>query len=406
MKKRRADARRFYFTLPFPCPPQLALPEVDNRWVNDYKVRWVEHWERSFREHTMLLVRKLKIHIGPLLLAVILVVGLAAWQLWASRSSGTIVSGSTVPGVSGSSLPGLVAGSIAASIIFFELLLWPRKRLRRFKLFPTKFWLSAHLWLGLATGPLALIHSGYRFGGTFSTTLMCLLLFVLASGVYGWIMQIIIPKWMLGNLPFETIGSQVDDVSIQSALDARRMLTVAFGPKPVGLTKLANLDEISAKMRGSSMVRDQDGQVRQIVVGAIQRRVDHRSLLKMENAEMEFHPLDGSEVWRQYASVIEPFLLRGIPFSKDKTNARSNRLSPLRTPRKTNDWFGLLRESCSLNAGTILESLEQLCEQRHQFNAQRRAQTWLHGWIAIHAGVSVMLGVLLITHIVLALKYL
>ncbi|MCY2979888.1 MAG: hypothetical protein NTU79_14570 [Planctomycetota bacterium] len=381
-----------------PCPVPLALPEVDNRWVNDYKFRWVKHWGRSFREHTVLLVRKLRIHIGPLLLAVILVLGLAVWQLWASRSSGTIVTGS--------SLPGLVAGSLAASIIFFELLLWPRKRLRRFKLFPTKFWLSAHLWLGLSTGPLAFIHSGYRFGGTFSTTLMCLLLFVLASGTYGWIMQIIIPKWMLGNLPFETIGSQIDDVSIQSALDARRMLTVAFGPKPVGLTKLANLDEISAKMRGSSMVRDQDGQVRQIVVGAIQRRGDHRSLLKMENTEMEFNPLDGSEVWRQYASVIEPFLLRGIPLSKDKTNARSNRLSPLRTPRKANDWFGLLRESCSLNAGTILESLEQLCEQRHQFNAQRRAQAWLHGWIAIHAGVSVMLGVLLITHIVLALKYL
>ncbi len=346
----------------------------------------------------MLLVRKIRIHVGPILLAVILIVGTAAWQRWASRSFGA--------NVSGSSLPGLVAGSIAAAIIFFELLLWPRKRLRRFKLFPTKFWLSAHLWLGLATGPLALIHSGYRFGGTFSTALMCLLFFVLASGIYGWMMQIVIPKWMLGNLPFETIGSQIDDVSIQNALDARRMLTVAFGPKPSGLTKLANLDEISAKMRGSSMVRDQDGRVSQIVVGAIQRRGDSRSLLEMENVEMEFNSLDGKEVWRQYASVVEPFLLRGIPLSMENTSARSNRLSPLRTPLKTDDWFGLLRESCSLNAVPVLESLKELCEQRHQFNAQRRANAFLHGWIAIHAGVSVMLGILLLTHIVLALKYL
>ncbi|MEQ1827403.1 MAG: hypothetical protein ABL921_15705 [Pirellula sp.] len=329
-------------------------------------------------------------------LAIALIVVLAIWQSWASRTAGRFVSGS--------SLPGLVAGSVAALIILFELLLWPRKRLRRFKLFPTKFWLSAHLWLGLATGPLAFIHSGYRFGGTFTTILMWLLLLVLASGVYGWIMQVVIPRWMLGNLPFETIASQIDDVSIQSALDARRMLTVAYGTKPEGLAKLVDLDEISASMRGSSMQRDQDGNVRQILVGAIQRRGDQRSMLNIDN-ETEFNLADSKEVWRQYASVIEPFLLHGTGRSVGDIKTRTSQPLTLSSPQKTMDWFSMLKDSCSPSAVSILERLQQLCDQRHQFDAQRRAHAWLHGWIAVHAGISVMLGILLISHIVLALRY-
>jgi len=152
------------------------------------------------------------LHYGPIALATLLIVVGAAWQF---------STGPKDQSVSGSSLPGLVIGSIAAGIILFELLLWPRKRLRKYKLGRTKFWVAYHLWLGLACGPLAFIHSGFRFGGTFSTILMILLILVLGSGVFGWIMQMVIPRWMLGNLPQETIPSQIDDVSLLSALESR-----------------------------------------------------------------------------------------------------------------------------------------------------------------------------------------
>jgi hypothetical protein len=344
----------------------------------------------------VLLVRKLRIHIGPILLASGLVLVLFLWQWLESASAGRTLSGS--------SLPGLIAGIVAAAIILFELLLWPRKRLRRFRLFPTKFWLASHLWLGLATGPLAFVHSGYRFGGMFTTILTFLLLFVIASGVYGWCMQVLIPKWMLGNLPFETIASQIDDVSLQTVLDARRMLTVAYGPKPEGLARLVNLDSVSAVMRGSSMERDSEGNVRQIIVGAIQRRGDQRALLDV-GEETELPASDGREIWRQYASVIEPFLLRGTSLPGTEPSTQAQLASPLNTLQKANNWFGLLQDSCSPSAVSVVNRLKKMCEQRHQFDLQRRAQNWLHGWIAFHAGVSVMLGILLITHIVLALKY-
>ena len=210
----------------------------------------------------MLLANKLKLHLGPMILAAILIVAGTVWQIQDSLQSGRVVSGS--------SLPGLVLGSVAAAIILFELLLWPRKRLRRYKLGRTKHWLAYHLWLGLATGPLAWVHAGYRFGGTFTTVLMSLLLFVLASGIYGWVMQIVIPRWMLGNLPLETIRSQIDDVSTQSALEARQMLTVALGTKPTqATTRLVNLDSIAAEFSGASTQRDPSGRVEAIVVGSL-----------------------------------------------------------------------------------------------------------------------------------------
>ena len=345
----------------------------------------------------MLLIRKLRLHLGSILLSLLLVLGGAIWQASYSLSTGRMASGS--------SLPGLVIGIVAAAIILFELLLWPRKRLRRWKLFPTKYWMVAHIWLGLATGPLAFIHSGYRFGGTFSTTLLFLLLFVLASGIYGWVMQMVIPKWMLGNLPYETIVCQIDDVSIQAALNARRMLTVAYGPKPDGLRKLPNLDSMSAKLSGAVTIQHDRGELKAIVIGAVQRRDAGRSRIEIA-AESEFNADDGKELWRQYAAVIEPFMLDGIELSEsDLRQKKTRKTSPLRTRQKSVDWFTLLRDSCSATARPIVDQLEELSVQRLQYDTQRRAQTWLHGWIALHAGVSVLLGVLLITHIILALKY-
>jgi hypothetical protein len=233
---------------------------------------------------------------------------------------------------------------------------------------------------------------------------MGLLFFVLVSGVYGWVMQIVIPKWMLGNLPFETIACQIDDVSVQAALNARRMLTVAYGPKPDGLMKLANLDAQSAEMSGTVTIREGQNERKAIVIGAVQRRDASRSRIEI-NTDNEFNAGDGKEIWKQYAAVIEPFMLHGVSTLEKAMEGRSQKNSPVRSRQKTSDWFALLRSSCSASARPMIDRLEELTVQRHQYDSQRRAHAWLHGWIAVHASASVLLGVLLVTHIILALKY-
>lgn len=347
----------------------------------------------------MLIVRKMHLHYGPIALASLLIILGGVWQFWTVSKESS---------VSGSTLPGLVVGSVAAGIILFELLLWPRKRLRKYKLGRTKFWVAYHLWLGLACGPLAFIHSGFRFGGAFSTILMILLLLVLASGVFGWIMQLVIPRWMLGNLPQETIPSQIDDVSLLSALENRQMLTVALGGKPPNTGKLVMLEDQLATLRSGGSLpsmnltrqAESPNKSNAIIVGAMQRRDPQRVSISNDLAD-DLSPADRAEIWKQYTLVIEPFLLRNVV----SNGTQSVKRSPIRTLQKTQDWFKNLRESCSASAAPILDSLQGSVEQRLQFDAQRMAHAWLHRWIAFHAGISVTLGVLLIVHIIQSLRY-
>jgi len=128
-----------------------------------------------------------------------------AWYVQQAKASGRL------PG--GASLPGLAFGIAAAAIMIFELLLWPRKLLRRWRLGSAKSWLRAHVWLGLLTVPLVLLHSGFHWGGTLSTTLAVLFILVIASGIFGLAIQQWLPRMMLTDLPAETIASQIEHVS-------------------------------------------------------------------------------------------------------------------------------------------------------------------------------------------------
>jgi len=110
-----------------------------------------------------------------------------AWYVHHAKASGRL------PG--GASLPGLAFGIAAAAIMVFELLLWPRKLLRRWRLGSAKSWLRAHIWLGLFTVPLVLLHSGFHWGGTLSTALAMLFILIIASGIFGlWTQQ-----WQIGR---------------------------------------------------------------------------------------------------------------------------------------------------------------------------------------------------------------
>jgi hypothetical protein len=131
----------------------------------------------------------------------------------------------------GSSLPGLVFGVAAGVIIVFECLLWPRKwrRVRALRIGRTQTWLRAHIWLGLLSVPLVLLHSGFTWGGPLSTVLAVVFGIVICSGIFGLVMQQILPRQMLESTPAETIYSQIDYVSRQFAADAQRLVLAACG---------------------------------------------------------------------------------------------------------------------------------------------------------------------------------
>ena len=67
---------------------------------------------------------------------------------------------------------GLASGTVAGLIVLFEMLLWPRKALRRFRLVRTKYWMVAHVWFGLAVVPICFVHCGFVSGGVVTTVFL------------------------------------------------------------------------------------------------------------------------------------------------------------------------------------------------------------------------------------------
>src|SRR5262249_32094129 len=86
-----------------------------------------------------------------------------------------------------------------------------------------------HIWLGLLTVPLILLHSGFAWGGQLTTILAVLFIAVIASGIYGLAVQQWLPSKMLSELPAETIVSQIDHVARNLCEDAEQLVAAGCG---------------------------------------------------------------------------------------------------------------------------------------------------------------------------------
>src|SRR5262245_47320892 len=88
----------------------------------------------------------------------------------------------------GGSGSGLILGILAGVIFLFELALVAKKtkKLRTMRwLGSAQTWMKAHIWLGLLTVPLVVLHSGGHFGGTLTTLFVSIFAAVIVSGIWG-----------------------------------------------------------------------------------------------------------------------------------------------------------------------------------------------------------------------------
>lgn len=239
---------------------------------------------------------------------------------------------------------GVVTGITGGLIVLFEMLLWPRKWLRGWRLGATKIWLQLHVWLGLASLPMIVVHSGFSWGGSLSTWTMILFLLVIASGVWGLLMQQWLPHKIRQEIPNETIAAEVDYAMKLHRAEAKGLvdaLTMTVGEKGTGL--------ISGPF-------------------ATQLR--------------EFH-----------AEVLDPYLALG-----------SRSRSPLSSHYQAEKLFQQLRISLPEEAHPALGQLDKLCELRHQWDRLSRYQTWLHNWMLIHVPISLAMTAMMCVHAWQALK--
>jgi hypothetical protein len=101
---------------------------------------------------------------------------------------------------------GYALGTIGALLIVWLMLLGLRKRRYGPGNFSLKGWLSAHVYLGLALALVATLHAAFQVGWNIHTLAYALMMLVIASGIWGIVVYVRVPRLMTINRQSQTFG--------------------------------------------------------------------------------------------------------------------------------------------------------------------------------------------------------
>jgi len=268
---------------------------------------------------------------------------------------------SALNGPSGGSWPGLIYGITGSALMLFEGLLPIRRKMATQYLGRATTWMKGHIWLGLLSVPLILFHSGFQLGGALTTVLMLLFGLVVLSGIFGLVLQQILPRMMMTEVPMETIYEQIPHILDQLRKEAEELVTAVCGLPENSSTVALSSERVRA---GSEPLNAPPG------------------------------PQEGSASLKEfYLHQIRPFLHGGGHDGNLATSAKANVL------------FQQMRTLIPPSQHKTLSDLEAICEERRQLARQARLHLWLHGWLLVHAPLSTTLILLAAGHAIVALRY-
>ena len=288
-------------------------------------------------------------------------------------------------GARGGSMMGLFFASAGTGIMVFECLLGLRKKYPASPLARVKTWLSAHVWLGLLSFLVILLHSGFRWGSGLAAVLMWLLLVIVVSGVFGVALQNYIPRRMTELVERETIYEQIPTV-------IRRLRTEA-DERVEHITADLGMDEMEIEFQPAGGVKYYTDPAQK--AGAAEKAqvfVDKRKA----SPQIEVEEGAREALRAHYLQEIRPYLM------VDAAD-ESRRLFGAR--ELVAAYFNHLRTIMPVAAHDVLRDLEGICEERRQLVVQRRLHLWMHGWLLVHVPLSFALLVLTAVHAVLSLRY-
>lgn len=260
-------------------------------------------------------------------------------------------------GPSGGSPIGLTFGIIGSAFMVFSGLLAARKKVAVWRLGRAQSWMRGHLWLGLLSLPLILFHAGFRSGGALTTTLLVLIVAVIASGLFGAVLQHFLPNMMTSEVSSETIFEQIDHVRAQMQAEADELMMRASAP--VKLVAAAPSGDLAATAEA------------------------------VLSAEEIIAPLR-----EFYDREMRPFLQD--PSGRDQA---------LADPEKSRELFKGLRRILPSEAQETANNLEEICEEERQLRRQASLHHWLHGWLMLHIPLSFALLLLGFVHAIVALRF-
>jgi hypothetical protein len=261
--------------------------------------------------------------------------------------------------VSGGSAMGLTYGILGFAFMVFAGLLSLRKKFPIWRIGRAAAWMRGHLWLGVLSFPLILLHGGFHFGGLLTRVLMWMFVVVFASGILGALLQHYLPAWQTEKLPMETIYEQIDRVQEQLGQEAWKIVEQAGSAleRAMAAAAGANWDATVA----SGLAADEKV---------------------------------SAELKQFYRGQVEPFL--------DKKGTHK---SALAEEQRARAMFRQMRILLPPGLHSAIDDLENVCEEKRQLDQQRRMHRLLHGWLLVHVPLSYAVLLLGAIHAVMALRY-
>jgi hypothetical protein len=261
----------------------------------------------------------------------------------------------TPGGLTGGRTVGLYYGTAAAGLMVYAgLLSYHRRRMRTTRLGNRQTWLRGHIWLGLLSGVLAVLHSRWSWGGPVERALWGVLIAVFVTGVIGFVLQNVLPRLLTTRVPCEAPYEQVPHVVQVMRGKADTLVDAVCGPLADGANDIESTR------------------------GAARLALDGRSQLRA------FYERD-----------IRPFLTDRPP-----------RRSPMLNAMQTQARFSKVRQLDGLeDRQEQVEELAGLCEERRLLLEQERIYFWLHAWLLLHVPLSAALLVLGVAHVFKSLYY-
>jgi hypothetical protein len=255
-----------------------------------------------------------------------------------------VVYASAAPrGPSGGSWQGLGFGIAGSALMVFAGLLAGRKKVPRLPIGTARFWLKAHIWLGLLSVPLILFHAGFRWGGLLEQVLLFVFAIVIASGIAGVVFQQYLPRVMKDSTNREAMFEQLPHVC--AALRA-------------------TADEQVVAICGSLFPPQDDS------------------------------PSEQQSLREFYIASVRPFLAAGI-----------DRRTPLLNASRAAAVFSQMRHTVSPASRGTLQRLASICDERRELARQVHLHKWLHYWLFFHVPLSMSLLVLAIAHVIASVYY-
>ena len=288
----------------------------------------------------------------------------------------------------GDSWLGLALGVLGTAFIVFAALLGARRRALLLRLGPMSAWLRGHLWLGLLSLPIILLHGAFQFGGTLTTVLMWLLIVIVASGVYGAILQHAMPRLITTAVPLETSYEQIERRLAEMRVQALAAVAEHCPPDTPEITQFTQELSETLRLTGEEQPEFRKGP-------AVKVAADADEAAKAAAAEQTAAIEKGlAALLRFYGGQVAPFV----------RNCRSRRQA-LASAVRASIAFDAVRTDIHPSMEPSLRTLEELCGEARQKARQMRLHAVLHGWLLLHIPLTTALLALTAVHIVMALYY-